>query len=100
MKILELFGLSKEQRATAENERKAKALRRQQEALIDDLESEKDKLIGQKVELLDLSSKTDIEGWAKKYQEVLVKIDIVDAKIKVAQQTNEELFSDEPKAKA
>ena len=96
MKILELFGLSKEQRQSADNERKAKALRRQHEALIDKLEANKDKLLGEKADLLDLTGKTDIEGWVDKYQKVLMDIEIVDAKIKVANQTQEELFTDGP----
>lgn len=95
MKILELFKLDKESRKNAEIERKGKQLRRQQEALIDDLDRQKDELEAKKSNLLNLDVDTDVTNWNKDYQKVIVDLAIIDEKIRQAKETQEELFADE-----
>lgn len=96
MKILELFKLSKEERADKKVERLARALARKQQELLDKLDARKDDLIEKKETLENLSPDSVNENtWVTEYQEVLVELEVLNAEIAIAEKTNKEFFTSE-----
>ena len=93
MKILELLGLSDEKRQQKEALRKAKALKRGQEKLIDKLDAENDALLAKKESLLHaIVNEINEDTWNQEYQDVCVELEILDRKIKIAKKNEKEFF--------
>ena len=99
MKILSLLTQSKEEKAKKAAERAARTLRRGQEALIDKLEAEKDKLTDKQESLLNLSGKSVPANWNEDFQNATVELSLIEKKIEIANATLEEYFT-EDKAEA
>ena len=93
MKILSLLTQSKESKEQKAAERAARGLERGQQALIDRLEAQKDELLSKKEALLDLNVKKISDEWNDKFQNILVDLELVDVKIKLANKTLEEYFT-------
>lgn len=98
MKILSLFNQSKEEKQEKANLRAAKALKRGQEALIDKLEADKDKLLGKMEKLLDVSSGSVASNWNEEFQAAKVDLVMKEKEIELAKETNKEYFSEGTKA--
>lgn len=95
MKILSILGQSKDDLQAAALTRKAKALKRNQEKLIDDLEEKRDNFQSKKDNLLSVTAETvNDKTWNAEYQEAITEIKLVEAEIKIAKETLEELFTD------
>lgn len=96
MKILSILTQSK--KAVAKNKalRKAKSLKRRQEALIDSLEDKKDDLINRKEALLSVNVESvNEETWSEDYQNIQVELQLITKQIEIANATLTELFTDE-----
>ena len=95
MKILELFVTSKEEKEKKQAERVAKALKRGQEALLDELEAKKDK--AQDIIdglLVSEVSKVNTATFNKEYHDAKVELVLIEQEIKIAKEVNEELYTD------
>lgn len=96
LKLLKLDKASKDDRAAT---RIAGAMSREQDALINKLSQEVDKLDVQKEELENLDvTKMGKEGaatkWVSDYQEIDVKIELAKKKLEIAERTKDKFFSD------
>lgn len=101
MKILEILGQSKDQLEEAALGRKAKALKRNQEKLVDKLEEKRDNLESKKANLLAVNSKTVNEDtWNEEFQNVQVELATIGEEIRIAKETMEEYFTEAKPAKA
>ena len=77
--------------------RMGKALKRSQESLIDRLEAEHDKLQGDIEELESVTTKTvDTGSWCEEYQKAKIALGVISHKIKIANATLAEFFTDSP----
>lgn len=95
MKILEILGQSKDQLEEAALGRKAKALKRNQEKLVDKLEEKRDDLEAKKSNLLAVNSKTvNEETWNTEFQDVQVELATIGEEIRIAKQTMDEYFTE------
>ena len=100
MKILEILGQSKDQLEEAALGRKAKALKRNQEKLVDKLEEKRDSIEGKKANLLAVNSKTVNEDtWNEEFQNVQVELATIGEEIRIAKQTMDEYFTEGKPAK-
>lgn len=95
MKILSLFSATKEEREKRQAERTAKALKRGQEALLDELESRKDKaqatidkLVEGKIENINTTT------FNKEYHKAKLELVLVDKEIEIAKEVMEDLYTD------
>lgn len=95
MKILSLFKMSKEDKENKEVERLGRSLKRGQEALIDKLDAEKDKLENtiEKLESLE-PSKVNADTWNTDYHKAKVDLKLKEAEIAIAKEISNELFSE------
>lgn len=93
MKILSLLTQSKESKEQKAAERAARTLERGQQALIDRLEASKDELTAKKENLLELDAKKISDEWNDKFQNILVELELIDVKIKLANKTLQEYFT-------
>ena len=101
MKILEILGQSKDQLEEAALGRKAKALKRNQEKLVDKLEEKRDSLESRKANLLAVNSKTVNEDtWNEEFQNIQVELATIGQEIKIATETMSEYFTEDKPAKA
>lgn len=96
LKLLKLDKASKDDRAAT---RIAGAMSREQDALINKLSQEVDKLDVQKEELENLDvTEMGKEGaatkWVSDYQEIDVKIELAKKKLEIAERTKDKFFSD------
>lgn len=93
MKILSLLTQSKKDVTKSKAERKAKALSRKQESLIDTLEDRRDDLQARKETLLTLTVDSNIDTWNQDYQDIQVELHLITKQIEIAKETSEDLFS-------
>lgn len=101
MKILEILGQSKDQLEEAALLRKAKALKRNQERLVDKLEEKRDNLESKKANLLAVNSKTVNEDtWNEDFQNVQVELATIGQEIRIATETMNEYFTEAKPVKA
>lgn len=98
MKILSLFAKTVEEREARQAVRIAKALKRGQEALLDNLEARKDRA-QETLDRLVEGSITDIntETFNTTYHKAKLELLLVEKEIKIAKQVSKELYTDEKK---
>lgn len=95
MRILEILSQDKETLANKKAERTAKALKRKQESLIDSLEDQRDNLLQKRETLLSITIETvSTENWNREYQSAQVELAMLEAELKIARATLDELFND------
>lgn len=100
MKILSILGQTKDELQVAALTRKAKALKRNQEKLIDDLEEKRDDSQIKKDKLLSVTvDSVNEKTWNTEYHEVIVSIALLEEEIKIAKNTLTELFTDGDESK-
>jgi hypothetical protein len=98
MKILELLYLDKKSLDEKKASRKAKAMKRGQESLVDKLEAEKDALLDKKESLLILDvEKTDENTWNVAFQQVQLDLLRKEKELQVCRQTLLEYFTSDTK---
>lgn len=101
MKILSLFKMSQEDKENKEVERLGRSLRRGQEALIDKLEAEKEKLESTIERLETLSpSKVNPDTWNTDYHRAKVDLKLKQAEIDIAKDISNDLFTESTNATA
>jgi len=93
MKILSFLTILKEVKASASAKRKARSLKRNQEALINNLEGELEALLDKKESLLDLSENDISTTWNKDFHDVIINIEILTNRVRIAKSTLEEYFT-------
>lgn len=100
MEILKLLRAKVGEKNAKAEERIARQLQRNQERLVDDLDAKRDSFISKKEKLEAITFETaqsSIESWNTEYHKVLVDIALVDAEIKIAQETSKKLFNEKTK---
>lgn len=98
MKILELLYLDRKSLDEKKALRKAKAMKRGQESLVDKLEAEKDTLLDKKESLLILDvEKTDENTWNVAFQQVQLDLLRKEKELQVCRQTLLEYFTSDTK---
>lgn len=96
MKILAILGSSKDELKQKQLNIVAKELKRNQEKLIDDLESKSLDLEAKKNELESVTFETvNKKTWNEEYHKVLVETKLLEAEIKIAKETLADLFADD-----
>lgn len=100
MKILQILGQSKEQLAQAALTRKANAIKRNQETLIDKLEEKRDEIKDKQDKLVSVTvDKVNEKTWAEDYHKTKVDLALIEKEIEIAKDTLKEFFTDEETAK-
>lgn len=100
MKILQILGQSKEELAKAALTRKANAIKRNQETLIDDLEAKRDDVQAKQDKLISVSvDKVNEKTWAKDYHETTMELALIEKEIEIAKNTLKEFFTADETAK-
>jgi hypothetical protein len=98
MKILELLYLDRKSLDEKKALRKAKAMKRGQESLVDKLEAEKDALLDKKESLLILDvEKTNENTWNVAFQQVQLDLLRKEKELQVCRQTLLEYFTSDTK---
>lgn len=96
MKILAILGSSKDELKQKQLNIVAKELKRNQEKLIDDLESKALDLEAKKNELESVTFETvNKKTWNEEYHKVIVDSRLLEAEINIAKATLAELFTDD-----
>lgn len=100
MKILAILGTSKDELKQKQLVIVGKQLKRNQEKLIDDLETKSLELEAKKNALETVTFETvNQKTWNDEYHKVLVDTKLINAEIEIAKETLEELFSDDNRKK-
>lgn len=98
MRILTILTASKDATAKKKAERKAKALKRKQESLIDSLEDKRDDLLSKKEELESVTMDSVNENsWCKEYHQSKIDLKLIQTEIDIAQEVLQEMFSEDVK---
>lgn len=98
MKILSLFTKTVEEKEAKQAIRIAKALKRGQEALLDNLEARKDRAQETLDRLVEGNiSDIDTETFNMIYHKAKLELLLVEKEIKIAKQVSKELYTDEKK---
>lgn len=98
MKILSILTADSKTVEANKAKRSARALKRKQEALIDQLEGERDDILSQKEALENVTvSSVNESTWATEYQACKVNLALKEKEIEMANETLKEFFAEEKK---
>lgn len=93
-KILSILKLDKASKDNRAAERIAKALGREQDALINELSAKVDELEVKKEGLESIDLEVDIKKWVADYQEVDIEIEMAKKRLEIAQRTKKVFFDE------